>query len=131
MSKSALIKIGKSKTAARKMASQISLSELGSAIKNLQSAEQFLAKQAAKKASVKKAQQIKKAMSILDRMGLTPEDLSQSKTRPGIARKRKVAAKYQITVKGVTTQWSGRGRMPVVFRQAIGKNGSIEKYLIK
>ncbi|MDA0630121.1 MAG: H-NS family nucleoid-associated regulatory protein [Proteobacteria bacterium] len=89
-----------------------------------------------KKSERKKAQQIKKAMSILDRMGLRPEDLGKSKTRPGIGRKasgrkRKVAAKYQITVKGITTQWSGRGRMPVVFRQAIGKNGSIEKYLIK
>ncbi|MDC6471602.1 H-NS histone family protein [Luminiphilus sp.] len=136
MSKSALLKIGKSKTTARKIAGQVSLSDLGAAIKNLQSAERFLAEQAAKKESTKKAQQIKKAMSMLDRMGLKPEDLGRAKRpqkkaskNPGV--KRKVAAKYRITVKGVTTDWSGRGRMPVVFREAIGKNGTIEKHLIK
>jgi len=135
MSKSALLKIGKSKTAARKIAGQVSLSDLGAAIKNLQSAERFLIKQAAKQESAKKTQQIKKALSMLDRMGLKPEDLgkaklSRKKTSKAGGAKRKVAAKYRITVNGVTTDWSGRGRMPVVFRSAIGKNGSIEKYLI-
>ena len=136
MSKSALLKIGKSKTTARRIAGQVSLSDLNAAIKNLQSAERVLVKQVAKKESVKKAQQIKKAMSMLDRMGLKPEDLGKAKRSPKKVRKtsgakRKVAAKYRITVKGVTTDWSGRGRMPVVFREAIGKNGSIDKYLIK
>lgn len=135
MSKSVLLNIGKSKTAARKLAGQISLPDLAAAISNLQSAERFLAKQAAKKEAVQKTQQIKKAISMLDRMGLKPEDLkkSQLKIRGGkkaVVRQRKVAAKYRITVDGVTTDWSGRGRMPVVFRQAIGKKGSIEKYRI-
>ncbi|MDC0572440.1 H-NS histone family protein [Luminiphilus sp.] len=136
MSKSALLKIGKSKTTARKIAAQVSLSDLDAAIKNLQSAERLLAKQTAAKESAKKAQQIKKAMSMLDRMGLKPEDLGkakkpQQKARKTTGFKRKVAAKYRITVKGVTTEWSGRGRMPVVFREAIGKNGTIERHLIK
>ena len=73
---------------------------------------------------------------MLDRMGLKPEDLGkakkpQQKASKTTGVKRKVAAKYRITVKGVTTEWSGRGRMPVVFREAIGKNGTIEKHLIK
>ena len=136
MSKSALLRIGKSKTTARKIATQVSLSDLGAAIKNLQSAERLLAKQTAAKESTKKAQQIKKAMSMLDRMGLKPEDLDKAKKPKQKASKttgvkRKVAAKYRITFKGVTTEWSGRGRMPIVFREAIVKNGTIEKHLIK
>ena len=136
MSKAVLIKISQSKTVARKSASQITLSELNAAIQNLISAKDFLAKQAVRKSSAQKAKKIKKAMSMLDQMGLKPEDLAKPKARAGkpakkSAPKRKVAAKYRITVKGVVTEWSGRGRMPVVFREAIGNNGDISRYLIK
>ena len=135
MSKAALVKIAKSKTAARKVASQLNLPDLDAAIRNLQAAKQFLAKQAAKKNDAQKARQIKKAMSMLDRMGLRPEDLGKSSKRtPKPIKKsaatRKVAAKYRITVSGVVTEWSGRGRMPVVFRDAAGKDGNLSRYLI-
>jgi len=33
-------------------------------------------------------------------------------------------------VKGVVTEWSGRGRMPVVFREALEKTGSLDRFLI-
>ena len=73
---------------------------------------------------------------MLNQMGLKPEDLSRAKkggakTNKKTSAKRKVAAKYRITVKGVVTEWSGRGRMPVVFREVLGKNGSLDRYLIK
>ena len=136
MSKSALLKIAKSKTAARKIASQVPLSELAAAVNNLQSAEQFLKKQAAKKESTDKTKKIKKAISILSNMGLKPEDLGTGKNGSGARRantkkSRKVAAKYRITAKGVTTEWSGRGRMPLAFKDAMRKSGSLDKYLIK
>ncbi|MDG2460840.1 MAG: H-NS histone family protein [Luminiphilus sp.] len=136
MTKATLIKIGKSRTEARKIASQVSISELNAVINNLQAAKQFLAKQSAKKSSAQKTKQIKKAMSMLNQMGLKPEDLSRAKkggakTNKKTSAKRKVAAKYRITVKGVVTEWSGRGRMPVVFREVLGKNGSLDRYLIK
>jgi DNA-binding protein H-NS len=136
MSKTALVKIAKSKTAARKVASQLNLPDLDAAIRNLQAAKQFLAKQAAKKNDAQRARQIKKAMSMLDRMGLKPEDLGKSSKRTirpikKSSATRKVAAKYRITVNGVVTEWSGRGRMPVVFRDAAGKDGNLSRYLIK
>ena len=136
MSKSALLKIAKSKTVARKIASQVSLPELAAAVNNLQSAEQFLKKRAAKKESADKTKKIKKAISILNNMGLKPEDLGSSKNGSGAKRgskrtSRKVPAKYRITVKGATTEWSGRGRMPLVFKDAMRKSGSLDKYLIK
>ena len=75
-------------------------------------------------------------MSMLDRMGLKPEDLGKPSKRATKPTKksspaRKVAAKYRISVKGVVTEWSGRGRMPVVFRDATGKDGNLSRYLIK
>lgn len=136
MSKLALLKIAKSKTVARKAASQLTTAEVDAVIRNLQAARQFLAKQAAKKDSAQKAKQIKKVMSMLDQMGLKPEDLGKSqkrspKTAQKSAPKRKVPPKYRITVKGVVTEWSGRGRMPVVFRDALGKKGDLSRYQIK
>ena len=136
MSKVALVKIAKSKTVARKVASQLNLQDLDAAIRNLQAAKQFLAKQAAKKNDAQRARQIKKAISMLDQMGLKPEDLGKSSKRTIRPTKkssatRKVAPKYRITVKGVVTEWSGRGRMPVVFRDAAGKDGNLSRYLIK
>jgi len=136
MSKLALLKIAKSKTVARKAASQLTTAEVDAVIRNLQAARQFLAKQAAKKDSAQKAKQIKKVMSMLDQMGLKPEDLGKSqkqdaKTARKSAPKRKVPPKYRITVKGVVTEWSGRGRMPVVFRDALGKKGDLSRYQIK
>lgn len=131
MSKAALINISKSKTAARKAASQLTPAELDAAIRNLEAAKQFLAKQAAKKSSAQKAKQIKKVISLMDQMGLKPEDLTEPKKAGKYSTKRKVAPKYRIAVKGVVTEWSGRGRMPVVFREAIGKKGDLERYLIK
>ena len=136
MSKSALLKIAKSKTAARKIASQVSLSELATAVNNLQSAEQFLKKQAARKESTDKTKKIKKAISILNNMGLEPEDLGTGKNRSSARRgntptSRKVPVKYRITVKGATTEWSGRGTMSLVFKDAMRKSGSLAKYLIK
>jgi len=73
---------------------------------------------------------------MLDRMGLKPEDLGKSSKRTirpikKSSATRKVAAKYRITVNGVVTEWSGRGRMPVVFRDAAGKDGNLSRYLIK
>ena len=136
MSKVALVKIAKSKAVARKVASQLNLQDLDAAIRNLQAAKQFLAKQAAKKNDAQRARQIKKAMSMLDRMGLKPEDLGKPSKRTTKPTKksspaRKVAAKYRISVKGVVTEWSGRGRMPLVFRDATGTDGNLSRYLIK
>lgn len=136
MSKATLIKISESKMAARKMASQISATELDSVISNLKAARDFLAKQAANRAVAQREQKIKKAMSMLKKLGLNPEDLARSSGIPRNSKKNstsrnKVSAKYRITVNGVVSEWSGRGRMPVVFRDAMERNGDLLRYVIK
>ena len=87
VSKATLIKISKSKTAARKMASQISATELDSVISNLKAARDFLAKQAANRAVAQREQKIKKAMSMLKKLGLNPEDLARSSGIPRNSKK--------------------------------------------
>ena len=136
MSKATLIKISESKMAARKMASQISATELDSVISNLKAARDFLAKQATNRAVAQREQKIKKAMSMLKKLGLNPEDLARSSGVPRNSKKNstsrnKVSAKYRITVNGVVSEWSGRGRMPVVFRDAMERNGDLLRYVIK
>ena len=42
----------------------------------------------------------------------------------------KVAAKYALKVKGETHRWTGRGRMPLVFKTYVEKGGSLEKCLL-
>lgn len=132
MSKATLLKMAKSKTAARKIASQVSSTELVLVIRNLESAKEFLDKKAERTRNVQKTQRIKKVMAMLDKMNLTAEDLPRSqkptnKSKPN----RQVPAKYRITVKGAVTEWSGRGRMPLVFRDALTKNPNLDRYLIK
>ena len=134
MSKAALLRISKSKTVARKIAGEVAPRELDAAITNLKAAREFLVKQAEKNEQANRARKIKKAMSMLDQLGLKPEDLGKAK-KTGSANqsstKKKVPAKYRIEVSGVVTEWTGRGRMPVVFRAAAGKKGGLSRYLIK
>ena len=55
----------------------------------------------------------------------------KSKVKRGIPKGTKVAPKYSLKAGGSTHQWTGRGRMPVVFREYVEKGGSLEKLLIK
>ena len=132
-SKAALLRISKSKTAARKIASEVAPRELDAAITNLKAAREFLVKQAAKNEQANRARKIKKAMSVLDQLGLKAEDLGKAKKTGSASQsstKKKVPVKYRIEVNGVVTEWPGRGRL-LFFREAAGKKGGLSRYLIK
>ena len=97
-------------------------------------------KREAAKEEKKKAAAMKKLQGMMAEMGLSAADLAKlsgnaSKKRgrkPG--RKKaasKVAPKYEIKVNGETVRWTGRGRMPVVFREFVESGGSLEKCLMK
>ena len=51
--------------------------------------------------------------------------------RKSVLKGKKIAAKYQIKAGGKNLTWTGRGRMPVAFREFIAKGGSLDKCLIK
>ena len=147
-----LLSAAKSKAAATKMAKSLSPDDLDQAIKNLQAAAARIKKSEADKVARKRAANLKKLKSMMKEMGLSAADVkrlsgAKAKKSPGRpnkgAAKRKAAAKkgpkkgtkvapkYQLKVGKQTYKWTGRGRMPLVFKEHVAKGGSLEKCLIK
>ncbi len=134
-----LKEISSSKIAARKMAATITLKELDKAISNLTSARDTIEKQALENEAKQYAAKIRKVSQLMKKMGLSHSDLAElsqppSRRRQPSARKAvktKVAPKYRITVNGKKTEWTGRGKTPVVFRQFVDGGGDLSKCLIK
>ena len=147
MSKNNLLSIAKSKVTANRMAKAMSVSDLENAIKNLQGALNKAKKQAADKAAKKQAADLKKLKAMMAKMGISAADVQKlagvktkrkavgkkatSKRKTGPRKGKKVAPKYQLKVGKETHQWTGRGRMPLVFKEFAEKNGSLDKCLIK
>ena len=147
-----LLSAAKSKVAANKMAKSMALEDLERAIQNLQAAATKIKKGEAEKAARQRAANLKKLKSMMTEMGLSAADVrglggAKAKKRPGrpkkVAAKRKAAAKkgpkrgtkvapkYQLKVGKQTHKWTGRGRMPLVFKEHVAKGGSLEKCLIE
>lgn len=70
----------------------------------------------AEKEKAEKIELIRKAMA---ESGIDYADL---KDIVNAAPKKKVEAKYRVVVDGVTHEWSGRGRTPVIFQQYFDDN---------
>ena len=147
-----LLSVAKSKVAAEKLAKSIAPEDLERAIQNLQDAAAKLKKAEADKAARQRVANLKKLKSMMAAMGLSAADVrglssTTARKRPGrpkkAASKRKVAAqkspkkgtkvapKYQLKVGKQLHKWTGRGRMPLVFKDFVEKGGSLEKCLMK
>ena len=147
-----LLSAAKSKVAANKMAKSMAPEDLERAIQNLQAAATKIKKGEADKAARQRAANLKKLKSMMAEMGLSAADVrglsgTKAKRRPGRPKKAaakrkatakkgprkgtKVAPKYQLKVGKQTHKWTGRGRMPLVFKEHVAKGGSLEKCLIK
>ena len=147
MASNTLTSIAKSKAAANRLAKTLTTAELKKAIANLQSALNSAKKREADKAAKKQAANLKKLKAMMAEMGLSAADLRKvagkrparktaAKKAPGKAKRgprkgKKVAPKYQIKVGKETHKWTGRGRMPLVFKEFVAKSGSLDKCLIK
>ena len=148
----ALLSAAKSKLAANNMAKSLALEDLERAIQNLQAAAAKIKKSEADKAARKRAANIKKLKSMMTEMGLSAADVrglsgAKAKKRPGRPKKAaakrksdakkgpkkgtKVAPKYQLKVGKKIHKWTGRGRMPLVFKNHVESGGSLEICLIK
>lgn len=147
-----LLSAAKSKATANKIARSLEPEDLERALKNLQAAAIKIKKGAADKAARQRAANLKKLQSIMTKMGLSAGDVrglsgAKAKKRPGRPKKTaakqkattkkgpkkgtKVAPKYQLKVGKKIHKWTGRGRMPLVFKEHVAKGGSLEKCLIK
>ena len=126
--------------------------DLERAISNLQAAATKIKKGEAEKAARQRAANLKKLRSMMAEMGLTASDVkglsgAQPQKRPGRPKKAatqqkaagkkgpkkgtKVAPKYQLKVGKQTLKWTGRGRMPLVFKNHLESGGSLESCLIR
>lgn len=143
----AIAKVAQSKATANRIAKSLSLRQLKSAISNLQSALEAAEAREAEKDNKRRAANIKKLSVMMTKMGLTPSDITgraalkpgkkrvkhskiPAKSKVGPKKGTKVAPKYTITSEGKTHQWTGRGRMPLVFKAFIDQGGALEQCLI-
>ena len=143
----ALAKIAHSKASANRVAKSLSSSQLKSAISNLQSALKATEAREATRDSKRRAANIKKLAAMMAKMGLTASDIAGksprkpgkkavqqskagAKSKAGPRKRNKVAPKYKITSEGKTHQWTGRGRMPLVFKHFVEQGGSLDQCLI-
>jgi len=139
-----LYTIAKSKAMASKLAKNIPLDQLEAAIKNLENAAKVIRQREQSKAAARRKAAIKKVSALMDDMGLSPSDLKGAglKTKAGVRKRKpgakktgpkkgtKVAPKYELKIKGETHRWTGRGRMPLVFKDYLEKGGNLDKCLI-
>lgn len=142
-----ILAIAKSKIAARRFARKLGQADLARAIENLEWAAAEVKKSEDKKARKERAANLKKLRVMMDKLGLSASDVQRlltqkkapesSSTKISATRKRgpkkgiKVKPKYQIKDGKQVHKWTGRGRMPLMFREYIEQGGSLEKLLIK
>lgn len=136
-----VISIAKSKAMANRLVKDASEAQVLRAISNLQAALKTARAREAAKLEKKKAANMKKLTAMMAEMGLSGSDVAKlaagkrtakkAKRKSGARKVQKVAPKYSIKANGETIQWTGRGRMPVAFREFVEKGGSLQKCLIK
>ena len=141
---SPLAAIAKSKATANKLARSVPFDQLEAAIRNLQNAAKALKKREQSKAAARRKAAITKVSALMDDLGLSPSDLKGAslKAKTGVRKRKpgakktgpkkgtKVAPKYELKIKGETHRWTGRGHMPLVFKDYLEKGGNLDKCLI-
>ena len=75
------------------------------------------------------AADVKKLLATPPKRKAASEKTTNRKTGP--RKGKKVAPKYQIKAGKQTHKWTGRGRMPLVFKEFLKNGGSLEQCLIK
>jgi DNA-binding protein H-NS len=133
----ALKSIAKSKAAANRAVKSLDIQQLESALANLTAAAETMKERESLRAQRKKEVAVKKLKTMMDELGISAADITGASKPKGNGKRatgrkegNKVAPKYQITVDGVTHQWTGRGRTPVVFKSHVENGGSLDDCLI-
>lgn len=147
MSSNILQSIANSKATANRLAKSLDANDLAKAIGHLQAALAVAKKREAKKAAAKQAADLKKLKAMMAKMGLSAADVkklmatppkrkagskkTKAKRKTGVRKGQKVAPKYQLKIGKETHKWTGRGRMPLVFKEFVEAGGSLDKCSIK
>jgi DNA-binding protein H-NS len=129
--------ISRSKAAANNAVKSLTVKQIERAIANLSAAAKMVQQRDALKAQRKKEVAVKKLKFMMNELGISADDIAGAVKAKPVKRKstgpkkgNKVAPKYQITVNGVSHQWTGRGRTPVVFKDYVAQGGALDDCLI-
>ena len=129
--------ISRSKAAANNAVKSLTVEQIERAIANLSAAAKIAQQRDTLKAQRKKEVAVKKLKSMMNELGISADDIAgAAKAKPakrkstGPKKGNKVAPKYRITVNGVSHQWTGRGRTPVVFKDYVAQGGGLDDCLI-
>ena len=133
----ALKTIASSKAAANRALKGLDVKQVERALENLSAAAKALKERESQRAQRKKEVAVKKLKSMMEELGISAEDIVDSK-KSALAGKKstgpkkgnKVAPKYQLTVGGEAYKWTGRGRTSVVFKNYVDQGGSLDDCLI-
>lgn len=126
-----IIKVLTRKNSLRKQCQELSVADLEKI--SLDLAEIIEERKAAEaeraEAEREKNEKIAEIRQTMEAAGI---DFSDLQDLVSLSTKKKVEAKYRITVDGETHEWSGRGRTPVVFQKYFDENNKTkEDCLIK
>lgn len=129
--------IARSKAAANRAVKSLDIQKVERALLNLSAAAKSLKERESLRAEKKKEMAVKKLTSMMSELGISAEDIMNSKKPSGVSKKKvgakkgnKVAPKYAITIDGETHHWTGRGRTPVVFKRYVEQGGALDDCLI-
>ena len=87
--------------------------------------------EARREAEAAKLQKIEEIQRLMQEAGVSPDELGTvAAATKAKTTSRKVAPKYRIFVEGVEYNWTGRGRKPFVFEQALAAGKSLDDFLI-
>ncbi|MEI6858367.1 MAG: H-NS family nucleoid-associated regulatory protein [Shewanella sp.] len=81
-------------------------------------------------ATAERNTQIDEIRKQMEAVGLSIDDLGASEVKPAPKKRAPRPTKYTIEVNGETTNWTGQGRMPTVFKNELGKGRTIDDFLI-
>ncbi|ABL99375.1 H-NS family nucleoid-associated regulatory protein [Shewanella amazonensis] len=76
---------------------------------------------------IAKIEEIRKQMAEI---GLSVEDLGVTAAKPAAKKRAPRPPKYKIVVDGEEITWTGQGRMPTVFKNAVEGGASMDDFLI-
>ena len=129
--------IAKSKAAANRAVKSLDIQQLERALANLTAAAETIKERESLRAQRKKEVAVRKLKSMMDDLGISAADITgaskpkgNGKRATGPKKGNKVAPKDKLAVDGVTHQWTGRGRTPVVFKSHVENGGSLDDCLI-
>ncbi|TDO95959.1 H-NS family nucleoid-associated regulatory protein [Marinomonas balearica] len=116
------------KAKARAAAKELNVAQLENLIAGFNSALEKVKEEESVRlaAEAEKARQAEEIAKIIEKSGLTLDEIAALSAPRTTTKGRSVQPKYRIVVEGETHEWTGRGRTPKVFQEYFDAGNSRE-----